>query len=228
MAGLTQSQIDLFRTAFREARLVVVLMLMNRLDKPCNARELSTLLNIDYETTRGYLKKLAGGRITHIRGQGWMLTQTGRQLALLLDENAEKPRSTITTTTLNMKENPKVEVVVIKSAEKPRLLADESAENPRLVAVWQALTECGIEHNHTTDSLASQPWMTPHYIARWKQHLENRGKSMPQWAGLLIQLLAAGKPAPGCSGCYECQAIADQNWPSLSWYLKDRYGWSEP
>ena len=62
----------------------MVIVLIFRLDRPFRAKEVATLLGIDYQATRGYLQDLAHpevGLLTRTR-QGWVLAAGGRQLIL--------------------------------------------------------------------------------------------------------------------------------------------------
>lgn len=155
--SLTVSQQEILCSLRKTA---VVLILMFQLDRPVRAKEVSSLLRIDYETARGYLSDLSRlGSIARTRS-GWILTSGGRQLVLPA-KNAENPRylkvsvdsdeknaeesaflSLTTTAYINDSESLNTEsinhkslnidavVVTEKSAENPRFSA-ESAEIPR-------------------------------------------------------------------------------------------------
>jgi hypothetical protein len=131
---VTDPPLQIFRCLKKTA---IVLMLLFRLDKPVGESEIAEILDLHPETTRIYLRSLAGlGLVTRThRYHGWMLTAGGRQMILgesdhgwpiletgNIKTNAKNPRSIPESSTA--------------SAENPRSILEgpaASAENPRSI-----------------------------------------------------------------------------------------------
>jgi hypothetical protein len=152
---VTDPPLQIFRCLKKTA---IVLMLLFRLDKPVGESEIAEILDLHPETTRIYLRSLAGlGLVTRThRYHGWTLTAGGRQMILGEPEdgwnaleagntktNAEKPRS-IPESPVGSAENPRSILesstasaeIPRSTAEKPRSILESpvaSAENPRSI-----------------------------------------------------------------------------------------------
>ena len=129
---VTDPPLRIFR---RLKKTAIVLMLLFRIDKPVGESEIAEILDLHPETTRIYLRSLAGlGLVTRThRYRGWMLTAGGRQMILgeadhgwpileagKIRTTAEKPRS-ITESPTASAENPRsILESPVASAEIPR------------------------------------------------------------------------------------------------------------
>ncbi|MEJ2352861.1 MAG: hypothetical protein P8Y03_23995, partial [Anaerolineales bacterium] len=143
----------------RLKKTAIVLMLLFRLDKPVGESEIAEILDLHPETTRIYLRSLAGlGLVTRThRYRGWTLTVGGRQMILGEADNgwdaleagkikttAEKPRSITEIPIARADVSPrkvKLPRSILESstpsAENPRSILESpvaSAENPRSTA----------------------------------------------------------------------------------------------
>ena len=61
----------------------------------------------------------------------------------------------------------------------------------------------GVDRNHRTRKLFELEILTTDFIESHALQLEQQGKALPRWAGLLVTRLETGKCPPGCQ-CSHC------------------------
>jgi DNA-binding HxlR family transcriptional regulator len=69
--------------------------------------------------------------------------------------------------------------------------------------IWSTLSGYGVDRNNRTRKLFDLDVLTPEYIDSHARQLEDQGKDLPRWAGLLVTRLETGKCPPGCQ-CPQC------------------------
>jgi len=196
-------------------KTAVVLLLLLRLDRPVSAKEVSQILDMNYETTRIYFRHLSSANFVTKTNHGYILSQYGSQLVLVADspppetetlKNAEFPRFTINSSnSINSKDsilNTTTSITDLKND-----ISSSNSINRDTKKIWESLSKYGITRNTRTERLASQPFITPEYIQRHAEVLEESGKSLPQWAGLFITILEKGDQPPHKRFCFceECR-----------------------
>lgn len=185
MTSLPPSEVMVLRGLRRTA--VIILLLMRLQGAPVSAREISSILDIDYETTRRYLSDLSRVGIVSQSSAGWILLQGGSQL-ILPGTNAEiprsisgKPRSPSTTSSFNF--------------DDPLIAVEEVEElNKRGKTALEALADYSISPTkQVKDLVRSHEYITAAYIHSHADRLvrENRFSS-----GLLLTVLRCGDPLP--------------------------------
>lgn len=218
---MTPDQISLLRLIKRSA--VILIALLN-CDQPTTARQLSSMITIDYATTRNHLKDLAHHGLAYRVTGGYLPSQKATQLVApkarenrafetsTPSESAEKPRFPQHKARKNRanagKPTPLLNTIIIKNHSEDsnnNKQPTETRENranankPRS-ELWETLSLYGILKNHRTQKLETMEHITPDLI---KQLADRINKPFPQYAGLLIRALeqSANHPPAHPTGC---------------------------
>jgi predicted transcriptional regulator len=178
-------------------KTAVVLLLLLQLKDPITARDISHILEINYETARNYLKDLTHASLVTRTDDGFKISELGKSKlnnstripGIRNTGSAEFPRPSLNNNSSNngIDLNP----CLIKDT-----ISTMRAHHFRNPEIWKTLAHYGITRNVRTEKLASQPFLTPDYIHHHALLLERSGKPLPQWAGLLITILEKGEAIP--------------------------------
>jgi hypothetical protein len=173
---VTDPPLRIFRCLKKTA---IVLMLLFRLDKPVGESEIAEILDLHPETTRIYLRSLAGlGLVTRThRYHGWMLTTGGRQMILGESDNGwdALEAGKIKTSAENPRSIPESSTA---SAENPRSImggATASAEIPRSRPIAAASLSFKAESNKAAAAIAKARAEVPTAKVKVLRSLVSRG-----------------------------------------------------
>lgn len=190
MSNLTQQEILILRSLRRTA---IVLLLMFRLDRPVNAREVSQILAIDYTTSRKYLSELSNLQLITHTSAGWLLTQGGSQLLLSTDlstpPNAIFSRTEFLPSSSSPNESNQVPIEVEEEVEE-----EETRKNrDDIDECLDMFSTLGINPTNQVIQICKQEHITPDYIIAQAARLHKEGK----WStGMLIKVCKDGDPLP--------------------------------
>jgi len=167
-------------------RTAVIVLLLFTLSGPVQAKRVAELLDIDYQTTRKYLKELSLLGIITNTPAGWTLLQDGTQLILpasnaiyeLERENIAPPLSASAACT------------------SPSILLQEEEErtrDSRVVQCLNTLEELGITATNQVLTILKDERITPEYIDSQAERLEKENR----WStGLLLTVIKCFDPIP--------------------------------
>lgn len=196
MHNLPESRIAALRTIRKTATTLILMYLMD--GQPVNARQVSTILGIDYHTALRYLNDLvADGLIMHTATQSYTMADLGQEFLRLPPENARfSPPKTRKMRDQNAHFAPSqaCEPANSYSSTSNNInIKKEEVEGNRQRRVICALRKCGISATTRVKTmLQGNPWLTPGYIWFQRRRLEGENKYS---TGLLLQVIADHDPA---------------------------------
>lgn len=195
---LSQAEIARFRSL---KKVLVVLLLLFRLDRPATGSEVAALLRLNRETARNYLRRLAALGYAAQAPFGWTITPAGKGLFLPPGEAGSPPSSEALVVSVEEDSDPYLPILTTtirggKTASRrgKSASAGEGAAAGLDPAILEAFHAAGILLNRRTRALARQPWITPEYIRDHHARLKALGKG--ENAGLLITILESAQPVP--------------------------------
>lgn len=226
-APLTVEEIAFFRALSKPA---ILLLLMLRLARPANIKELAELLGMSRHTIAMHLQNLVAInlaiRLDH--PDCYILTHHAVEFiapayAFLL-ENGEiaSSSSTTTTTTIDRRDEQVAAAEEVIAREK---FFYTSAISLKEHDVFAALLAAGIGEPKRSQ-LAALPHVTPQAVSAWELFLR-KDKGDDYRVGLLVHVLETGDPAPrlndnghldGCK-CLDCQRYAFRSCPDCGEYI---------
>lgn len=212
MNSLAPEEIALLRALVKPA---IVLLILQRFDRPLTAREIAAILGTDRGTIAGYLRRLVEldlvVRVSYHRG--YVLRADGLSFLAKSTKGKNRPDRPVininppesdpgTLITITIPENDRAENCT-DLAEHPRR-RDRAArpgtrlpvgqDTPQQAALRQALREAGILEPKRS-ALLGLSHLTPQVVTGWQKYLR-LSKGDRYTTGLLIHVLESGEPPP--------------------------------